>query len=73
MCLAACMWARVGAIVYAASAEDAARAGFDDARFYDQLRDGLASVVDVRVERRVSAGATRPFERWLGKADRVAY
>ncbi|NLE96566.1 MAG: nucleoside deaminase [Propionibacterium sp.] len=73
MCLGASMWARVDALVYAATADDAARAGFDDARFYDQLRDGLDSVTDVRVEHRVIADGSAPFERWLGKVDRVEY
>jgi guanine deaminase len=37
MCLAAAYWARIDAIVYAASREDAARGGFDDAFLYDEL------------------------------------
>lgn len=38
MCLGAIYWARLRAIYFAASAEDAAQAGFDDRAFYDQLR-----------------------------------
>jgi tRNA(Arg) A34 adenosine deaminase TadA len=37
MCLAACYWAHVDRIFYAANAEDAARAGFDDAFLYREL------------------------------------
>lgn len=37
MCLAACYWAHLGRIYYAANAEDAARAGFDDAFLYREL------------------------------------
>jgi tRNA(Arg) A34 adenosine deaminase TadA len=37
MCLAACYWAHLDSIFYAASAEDAARAGFDDAFLYREL------------------------------------
>ena len=37
MCLAAAYWARVDGIVYGASREDAAAAGFDDAFLYDEL------------------------------------
>lgn len=37
MCLAACYWAHVDRIFFAANAEDAARAGFDDAFLYREL------------------------------------
>lgn len=37
MCLSACYWAHVDRIFYAASAEDAARAGFDDEFLYREL------------------------------------
>jgi guanine deaminase len=38
MCLAAAYWARIDAIFYGCCAADAARAGFDDAFLYDELR-----------------------------------
>ena len=38
MCLGAAYWARLDAVYYGASAADAARAGFDDACLYDELR-----------------------------------
>ncbi|RQW07494.1 nucleoside deaminase [candidate division KSB1 bacterium] len=37
MCLSALYWARIDAIVYAASKEDAAQAGFDDLMLYDEM------------------------------------
>ena len=37
MCLAACYWAHLDRIYYAANAGDAARAGFDDAFLYREL------------------------------------
>jgi guanine deaminase len=37
MCLAACYWAHLDRIIYAANTEDAARAGFDDAFLYREL------------------------------------
>jgi tRNA(Arg) A34 adenosine deaminase TadA len=42
MCLAAAYWARIEAIYYGASSADAARAGFDDAFIYEQLRKNSA-------------------------------
>jgi guanine deaminase len=38
MCLAAAYWARLDAIYFGCSAADAARAGFDDAFLYAELR-----------------------------------
>jgi len=37
MCLGATYWARVDALYFAASREDAQAIGFDDARFYEEL------------------------------------
>ncbi len=37
LCLAACYWAGIERLVYAASSEDAERAGFEDKEFYRQL------------------------------------
>jgi len=38
MCLAASHWARLDAVFFGAGAEDAARAGFDDAYLYAEFR-----------------------------------
>ena len=38
MCLSAAYWARISAIYFGCSANDAARAGFDDAFLYEELR-----------------------------------
>ena len=37
MCLAAIYWARIDTVYYAATREDAAAAGFDDAFIYDEV------------------------------------
>src|SRR3989475_9922677 len=42
MCLGAIYWARPARIFYAATASDAAGAGFDDAFIYDELKIALA-------------------------------
>ena len=43
MCLAASHWARLDAVFFAASAEDAAKAGFDDEFLYGEFRKEMLS------------------------------
>ena len=72
MCLAAAYWARVDRLVYAATRDDAARAGFDDAVIYREVPlppedRSLPTGTLLRAE------ATAVFEEWLAKPDRVPY
>jgi tRNA(Arg) A34 adenosine deaminase TadA len=72
MCLAAAYWARVERLVYAATREDAAVAGFDDAFIYDQVP--LAPEArSLHTDRLLRAEAAAVFEEWLAKPDRVPY
>ncbi len=72
MCLAAAYWARLDRLVYAATREDAARAGFDDARIYREM--SLPSVErSLPTEHLLRDEATAVFEEWLAKTDRVGY
>lgn len=73
MCLAAALWARVEGIAYAATASDAERAGFDDARFYDQLRGGLDTVTDTEVLQLDVGDRLAPFRAWAANPDRTPY
>ena len=72
MCLASALWARVGAVHFAADRHDAARAGFDDAAFYDLLAadpaDRAMPVVGTR-----RPGAVAPFDAWRDLGTRVEY
>ena len=70
MCLAACLWARLGRVVYINTLEDAALAGFDDTRFYDQIRHG---VTDLEYEHLPHEAAEMPYQAWEGHADRINY
>jgi len=72
MCLAAAYWARLDRLVHAASREDAARAGFDDAFIYDQVPLPAAerSLPTTQLLRSEAVGV---FEAWLAKPDRAPY
>jgi guanine deaminase len=72
MCLAAAYWARVDRLVYAATRDDAARAGFDDALIYRELL--LAPEArTLHTDHLLRAEALGVFEEWLAKPDRVPY
>ena len=57
MCLAATYWARIGAIYFGCNAEDAAKAGFDDAFLYREMKVPLA-------ERTLPIENLLPTEAW---------
>ena len=72
MCLGAIYWARPARVFYAASAADAAAAGFDDAFIYRELavphRDRRIPMDQIL---RLEASAI--FEAWLAKPDKTLY
>ena len=72
MCLAAAYWARLDAVYYGASAADAARAGFDDAFLYAELRKDVEPAQTPRnaIARRRSVGQLRRMDR-LAQQNRV--
>lgn len=72
MCLAASYWARLDAIYFGCRAEDAARAGFDDAFLYAEFRKE-------RPERSLPCvglpdqDAWESFAAWIAAPNKVAY
>ncbi len=72
MCLGAIYWARPARVFYAATAEDAARSGFDDADILRELRlpPGERRIPLRQMER---AQALEAFRLWVQKPDKVAY
>ena len=72
MCLGAIFWARPARVFFAATHKDAAAAGFDDSFIYRQIEvphaERTIPMVHVSDER-----ASRPFQEWAGKRDKVAY
>jgi tRNA(Arg) A34 adenosine deaminase TadA len=72
MCLAAAYWARIDRLVYAATRDDAARAGFDDALIYRELP--LApSERSLPTGQLLRGEAAAVFDEWLAKGDRTSY
>lgn len=72
MCLAAAYWARVDRLVYAATRDDAARAGFDDAFLYDEI-PMAPEARSLRTDQLLGVEAVAVFDEWLAKPDRVPY
>jgi guanine deaminase len=72
MCLGAIYWARPERVFFAATASDAAAAGFDDAFIYDELQTPSG-------ERRIPMTELRRtealviFQEWLAKSDKTPY
>lgn len=72
MCLAAAHWARIDAIYFAASAADAARAGFDDAFLYGEFRkETEARKLPERQLLRDEAWSS--FAAWLASPVKILY
>ncbi|GAB6041776.1 nucleoside deaminase [Endothiovibrio diazotrophicus] len=71
MCLAAIHWAHLDRLWYAAGEQDAAEAGFDDARIRHALCAGAER--SVPAARLAPEGARAPFEAWRNKVDKTLY
>jgi guanine deaminase len=72
MCLAAAYWARLDAVYYGASAADAARAGFDDAFLYAELRKD-ASDRKLSSKQLLADEAWASFAAWIAAPNKVEY
>src|SRR5690606_576281 len=72
MCLASALWARVDRVYFAADRHDAARAGFDDAVFYDYF-EGRGGPSLMPVERVRVAASGEPVRAWEAFDGRVEY
>ncbi len=72
MCLAAAYWARLDAVYYGASAADAARAGFDDAFLYAELRKA-ASQRKLHSTQLLGDEAWASFAAWIASPNKIEY
>src|SRR5579863_3452094 len=72
MCLGAIYWARPARVYFANSAADAARAGFDDALIYQELRVPHAGRKIPMIQLRHD-DASAAFRAWREKSDKIRY
>ena len=72
MCLAAILWARCDALYFGGTATDAAKAGFDDSAFYEQVRLPTAARA-LRSRNILREEAVESFREWAKFAGRVEY
>jgi guanine deaminase len=72
LCVAACLWARLDGVTYAADRDDAARGGFDDRDFYELFARERATWPTL-VQPGEHAAPFTPFAAWLEKEDRTRY
>jgi tRNA(Arg) A34 adenosine deaminase TadA len=71
MCLAAAYWSRVDRVVYSATQDEAAAAGFDDAFLYDELSKDMADRQLPCVQ--LKTDDEDPFAVWLANPNRIPY
>jgi len=72
MCLGAIHWARLGALYFAGTREDAARAGFDDSLLYEQMALPFHAR-RLHAVRLLEAEGAAPFDAWLRQPGRIPY
>lgn len=72
MCLSAIYWARIPAIWFANSRQDAADIGFDDDFIYRQIPLPLEKRA-IKIRQLLRAEGLATFKGWAGKTDKVKY
>lgn len=72
MCLAAIYWARIDAIFYGNTAQDAADAGFSDAFLYEEIRRPVPER-SVPMRPILQKEARTSFEAWKKSSSRIDY
>lgn len=72
MCLGAIYWARLLGIHFAATAHDAAEAGFDDSTFYGEMRLP-AEKRTLPMKQLMRKEGLAAFKAWATKANKIEY
>ena len=72
MCLASIMWSRINNVVFSCSQEDAAFAGFDDARIKTEIiRDWAQRTIEW--EQADHANGFAVLENWVNNPNKISY
>lgn len=72
MCLAAIYWARIRRVYYANTRNDAAAIGFDDAKFYKELKLPIPKR-ELSMKQLLHSEARATFQAWRMKENKVRY
>ena len=72
MCLAASHWARLDQIFYGSSAQDAAKAGFDDSYLYEEFRKDAAER-SLPATQLLRDEAWSSFAAWIASPNKIEY
>jgi len=72
MCLAAIYWARLEAIYYGCGQQEAAKAGFDDAFLYEEIRKGMPHR-SIPCTQLLQTEAWEAFATWIAQPAKVEY
>lgn len=72
LCLAAIYWSRLDRVFYAATCDDAAVAGFDDRKFYEEIAKP-ASERSLPMHQALREEALVALQAWTHKDDRIDY
>ncbi len=72
MCLGAIYWAHLDKIFYAADRGDAAKIGFDDSFFYDELNKKMENR-KIKMMQLMRDDALVVFKEWENKQDKIRY
>jgi guanine deaminase len=73
MCMAACYWAGIETVFYAAQVEDALQYGnFDDSMIYDEIRKPAGERA-IAIRQIMRAEAVEVWKKYQAKKDRIQY
>ncbi len=73
MCLAAIYWSRLDGVVYGASRDDAAKAGFDDLHIHKQVCLSLSETKDISMTQLSLDENIKPFNAWKNNPNKMLY
>jgi tRNA(Arg) A34 adenosine deaminase TadA len=72
MCMGAIYWARLTRVFFAATRQDAAAAGFDDAHIYEQLERPVSQRA-IPMHQMMREEALAAFQAWDQRQDKIRY